>query len=177
MLDMTMFRENSDAIRADHDRRGIPHDAIDEVIRLDEEWRKAQYDVDQLRRKKNEAARGIAEAKKSGDDAAAKAIMDEMADIGAQIDALTAHSDEFLGERDALRMSIPNILHEEVPVGEDDQKNTLHSLHGEKRDLGFVESLKRALGSADDAYFDGCFSDVAVLLLHPLFFGASGPLN
>ena len=132
-----MFRENSDAIRADHDRRGIPHDAIDEVIRLDEEWRKAQYDVDQLRRKRNEAARGIAEAKKSGDDAAAKAIMDEVADIGAQIDALTAHSDECLGERDALRMSIPNILHEEVPVGEDDQKNTLHSLHGEKRDLGF----------------------------------------
>ena len=49
MLDMTMFRENSDAIRADHDRRGIPHDSIDEVIRLDEEWRKSQYEVDQLR--------------------------------------------------------------------------------------------------------------------------------
>ena len=46
MLDMAMFRENADAIRADHDRRGIPHDSIDEVIRLDEEWRKAQYDVD-----------------------------------------------------------------------------------------------------------------------------------
>ena len=43
MLDMAMFRENADAIRADHDRRGIPHDSIDEVIRLDEEWRKAQY--------------------------------------------------------------------------------------------------------------------------------------
>ena len=26
MLDMAMFRENADAIRADHDRRGIPHD-------------------------------------------------------------------------------------------------------------------------------------------------------
>ena len=141
MLDMTMFRENSDAIRADHDRRGIPHDPIDEVIRLDEEWRKSQYDVDQLRRKRNEAARGIAEAKKSGDDAAAKAIIDEVADIGAQIDALTAHSDECLGERDALRMSIPNILHEDVPVGEDDQKNTLHSLHGEKTELPFELSL------------------------------------
>jgi len=137
MLDMTMFRENSDVIRADHDRRGIPHDPIDEVIRLDEEWRKSQYDVDQLRRKRNEAARGIAEAKKSGDEAAAKAIMDEVSDIGAQIDALTSHSEECLEQRDALRMSIPNILHDEVPVGEDDQKNTLHSLHGEKRELGF----------------------------------------
>ena len=31
MLDMAMFRENADAIRADHDRRGIPHDSIDAV--------------------------------------------------------------------------------------------------------------------------------------------------
>ena len=137
MLDMTMFRENSDVIRADHDRRGIPHGPIDEVIRLDEEWRGSQYEVDQLRRKRNEAARGIADAKKSGDEAAAKSIMDEVADIGAQIDSLTARSEECLEQRDALRMSIPNILHEEVPVGEDDQKNTLHSLHGEKRELGF----------------------------------------
>ena len=137
MLDMTMFRENSDVIRADHDRRGIPHGPIDEVIRLDEEWRGSQYEVDQLRRKRTEAARGIADAKKSGDEAAAKSIMDEVADIGAQIDSLTARSEECLEQRDALRMSIPNILHEEVPVGEDDQKNTLHSLHGEKRDLGF----------------------------------------
>ena len=137
MLDMTMFRENSDVIRADHDRRGIPHGPIDEVIRLDEEWRESQYEVDQLRRKRNEAARGIADAKKSGDEAAAKSIMDEVADIGSQIDSLTARSEECLEQRDALRMSIPNILHEEVPVGEDDQKNTLHSLHGEKRDLGF----------------------------------------
>ena len=137
MLDMTMFRENSDVIRADHDGRGIPHGPIDEVIRLDEEWRGSQYEVDQLRRKRNEAARGIADAKKSGDEAAAKSIMDEVADIGAQIDSLTARSEECLEQRDALRMSIPNILHEEVPVGEDDQKNTLHSLHGEKRDLGF----------------------------------------
>ncbi|MBP51259.1 MAG: hypothetical protein CMA68_04200, partial [Euryarchaeota archaeon] len=42
MLDIAMFRDQSDLIRADHDRRGIPHDAIDEIIRLDEEWRKAQ---------------------------------------------------------------------------------------------------------------------------------------
>ena len=66
-----MFRDHSDIIRADHDRRGMPHDAIDEVIRLDDEWRRAQYDVDQLRRKRNVAARGIAEAKKSGDSEAA----------------------------------------------------------------------------------------------------------
>tara|TARA_B100000427_G_scaffold329753_1_gene347507 strand:+ start:323 stop:1603 length:1281 start_codon:yes stop_codon:yes gene_type:complete len=137
MLDISMFREQSDIIRADHDRRGLGHENIDEVIRLDEEWRKARYEVDQLRKSRNEAARGIAEAKKSGDSAAVDKILAEVADIGAKIDELSNLSDEYLAKRDTLRMSIPNILHEEVPIGEDDQKNTLHSMHGEKIELGF----------------------------------------
>ena len=117
MLDMSMFRENADAIRADHDRRGLPYDSIDEVIKLDEEWRKSQFDSDQLRRKRNEAARGIAEAKKSGDEAGANAIMTEVADLGSRIDELSAYSEDCLNQRDSLRMKIPNILHEDVPVG------------------------------------------------------------
>ena len=137
MLDINIFREHADDIRADHDRRGLPHDAIDEVISLDEQWRKARYDADQLRKARNEAARGIAEAKKSGNSAAAEAIMAEVADIGARIDELAELSDDCLDRRDSLRMSIPNILHVDVPIGEDDQKNTLHSMHGEKAELGF----------------------------------------
>ena len=137
MLDMSMFREHADVLRADHDKREMPHDNIDEVIRLDEEWRQARYDVDQLRKKRNEAARGIAEAKKSGDSAAADAILAEVASLGQEIDALSEKVDSCLAERDAIRMRVPNILHESVPVGEDDQKNTLHSLHGDKTELGF----------------------------------------
>ena len=137
MLDMGMFREHADVLRADHDKREMPHDNIDQVIRLDEEWRQARYDVDQLRKKRNEAARGIAEAKKSGDSAAADAILAEVASLGQEIDALSEKVDSCLTDRDAIRMRVPNILHESVPVGEDDQKNTLHSLHGDKTELGF----------------------------------------
>ncbi len=132
-----MFRDQSDLIRADHDRRGVPHDAIDEIIRLDEEWRKAQYDADQIRRERNAAAKGIAEAKKAGDSTAAESIIAEVADLGNKISDLGAYADECLEKRDSLRMKVPNILHPDVPVGEDDQKNTLHSLHGDKAELGF----------------------------------------
>jgi len=132
-----MFREHADVLRADHDKREMPHDNIDEVIRLDEEWRQARYDVDQLRKKRNEAARGIAEAKKSGDSSAADTILAEVASLGQEIDTLSEKVDSCLAERDAIRMRVPNILHDSVPVGEDDQKNTLHSLHGDKTELGF----------------------------------------
>lgn len=138
MLDIRMFRDHADVIRADHDRRGLSHDAIDEVIRLDEAWRKARFDADQLRRKRNEAARGIAAAKKAGDEEAFQRIKAEVDEIAAEIAALGEASDAHEAERDRLRMSIPNILHEAVPIGEDEGGNTQHSLHGEKPSFDFT---------------------------------------
>jgi seryl-tRNA synthetase len=132
-----MFREKSDLLRKDHDKRKIPYDNIEEVIRLDNAWKQASYDSDLLRKSRNEAARGIANAKKSGDSESVKKIMDEVSSIGARIEELTKISDDYLKQRDTVRMRVPNILHESVPVGEDDQKNTLHSLHGQKKDMNF----------------------------------------
>ena len=137
MLDMNMFRENKNIILADHDKRNIPYDNINEVIRLDKEWRKARYESDVLRKERNEAARGIAAAKKNNDAEEVERIMKEVATIGSKIENLGILADDFLEKRDALRMKIPNILHESVPVGENDQKNTLHSLHGKKIELDF----------------------------------------
>ena len=137
MLDMNMFRENKNIILADHDKRNIPYDNINEVIRLDKEWRKARYESDVLRKERNEAARGIAAAKKNNEAEEVERIMKEVATIGSKIEKLGILADDFLEKRDALRMKIPNILHESVPVGENDQKNTLHSLHGNKIELDF----------------------------------------
>ncbi len=138
MLDIRMFREHAEIVRADHDKRGLSHDAIDEVIRLDEAWRKARYDADQLRRKRNEAARGIAAAKKAGDDAEFQRIKAEVDSIAAEIEALGEVADKHEAERDRIRMSIPNILHADVPVGDDEGGNTQHSLHGEKPTFDFT---------------------------------------
>ena len=66
-----------------------------------------------------------------------RSIIAEVADLGNKISDLGAYADECLEKRDSLRMKVPNILHPDVPVGEDDQKNTLHSLHGDKAELGF----------------------------------------
>lgn len=132
MQDIRMFREHTDVLRADHDKRGLSHASIDEVIRLDEDWRKARFDADQLRRKRNEAARGIAAAKKAGDDEGFNRIKIEVAQIAEEIEALGTLADQHEMERDRIRMSIPNILHDDVPVGEDESGNTQHSLHGDK---------------------------------------------
>jgi seryl-tRNA synthetase len=63
--------------------------------------------------------------------------MERVSSIGSEIDDLVLLADEYLNERDIFRMKVPNILDHSVPVGEDDQKNTLHSFHGEKIEFDF----------------------------------------
>jgi len=137
MLHIRVFREQADLIRADHDKRSLPHDAIDEVIRLDEAWRAARHEADLGRRKRNEAAKGIAAAKKVGDEEAFASIRAEVDSISVGIEQQVAAANGFEEERDKLRMRIPNLLHAEVPVGADEHENTLHSLHSAKPDLSF----------------------------------------
>jgi len=134
---MQVFREEVEKIRADHDRRGLSHDSIDKVLALDSEWKLMLRETNELRRQKNEAARGIGAAKKSGDEAEAQRILSEVADLGAQISELEKKTDALLSERDSVRMSIPNLLHPDVPSGADESGNTKHSLHGEKPSFDF----------------------------------------
>ena len=137
MLDIYLFRENHEIIRADHDKRGLPHDKIDRVIHFDKLWLSLQHQTNQLRQKKNTAAKGISEAKKAGDEAKAKAILSEVASLGKEISELEQQTEEALGQRDTIRMSIPNILHDAVPQGADESGNTVHSTYGEKPQFDF----------------------------------------
>ena len=134
---MRMFRELAEVIRADHNRRGISHDLIDQVISLDKEWKDLRYKVDQIRRQRNEAAREIATAKKAGDSQKVEKILSQVANLGAQIEELGTIADETEKNRDRIRMKIPNILHESVPIGNGDLENTSHSLHGKMPDFKF----------------------------------------
>jgi seryl-tRNA synthetase len=137
MLSMDLFRNQIDIIRADHDKRGISHERIDAVISLDNDWRNAQKEMEDARRMRNQAARGIADAKKSGDEAESNRIMAEVKDLGDRIAALDEKAKTLLEERDTIRMRIPNLLHDAVPVGADEGGNTQHSLHGEKPEFDF----------------------------------------
>ena len=137
MLNMDLFRNGIDKIRADHDKRGLEHTRIDQVIRLDDEWKNALKQMEDARRERNQAARGISEAKKSRDTAAADTIMAEVKNIGEKISQLDEQANSLLEQRDIIRMRIPNILHEAVPIGADEGGNTQHSLHGEKPQFDF----------------------------------------
>ena len=70
---------------------------------------------------------------KAGNKEEAERIKAEVADLGSKIDESDKAVNAALEERDSIRMSIPNILHDDVPIGEDDSGNTVHMVSGENR--------------------------------------------
>ena len=145
MLDMKLFRDNPEVIRRDHERRGISQEPIDEVIRLDNEWKNSLHTMEASRRKRNIAAKEIAEAKKQGDQNKVNAILSQVKDLGLEIEQLDARAKDLLLQRDNLRMRIPNILHDDVPSGDDEQGNTMKMLSGEKPDFSFTPKTHNEL--------------------------------
>lgn len=145
MLPISLFRNNPEVILADHDKRGIPREPVLEVIRFDEEWKAALHEMEQSRRQRNIAAKGIAEAKKSGNKEEADRIMAEVKNLGGVISQLDQKAADLATKRDSLRMRIPNILHEAVPVGADESENPQHSLHGTKPEFDFEPKVHNEL--------------------------------
>ena len=137
MLDISDFRDNANVIKEDHDKRGLPHDKINEVITLDEEWRKAVYEQNVARKKRNDSAKLISDAKKSGNNEKMKSLLDDVKDLGNQIEEYDKLANNLKEKRDAIRMSIPNILHKSVPRGDDEEGNSLHSEFGKKPNFPF----------------------------------------
>ena len=75
MLDMRMFRDHADVIRADHAKRGLTTENIDRVIELDSAWKKARSrsrkargegDPDPATRFEDEEAGGFSVADEAG---------------------------------------------------------------------------------------------------------------
>jgi seryl-tRNA synthetase len=137
MLDISDFRDNANVIKADHDKRGLPHDKVNEVIKLDDEWRTAIYEQNLARKKRNDSAKLISDAKKSGNNEEMQKLLADVKSLGNKIDDYDEISNDLKEKRDSIRMTIPNLLHESVPVGDDEEGNTLHSEHGQKPDFAF----------------------------------------
>ncbi|GKF41491.1 serine--tRNA ligase, partial [Tanacetum coccineum] len=50
MLDINLFRNDPEIIRESQRRRFKPVEIVDEIIRLDKEWRQCQLELEQIRK-------------------------------------------------------------------------------------------------------------------------------
>ncbi|MFH1502687.1 MAG: serine--tRNA ligase [Candidatus Eisenbacteria bacterium] len=132
MLDLRYVRSNPDAVRkAIADKRESAD--LDRLLALDEELRGLIVGADELKQERNLESEGIAELKKRGEDAAEP--ISRMRAVSARIKEFDERMGTLRAELAELELTIPNVPHESVPVGADEEDNVLVREWGEPASL------------------------------------------
>ena len=121
MLDIKRIRQNPEALtEAMRKRRGKGAD-VSGLIELDAKRRELMQEAEQLKARRNEESAKVPAMKKAGQDTTE--LMAEMKRVGARIKELDEQIAAMDEEMNGMLLSIPNIPHESVPEGADDQDN------------------------------------------------------
>ena len=120
MLDPKLIKENPQIIREMLKSRNIEFD-LDGLIDLDKQRREFILKTDELRKKKNQVALEISQKKKDGKDATK--ILDEMKKISKELSELELPQDEIEKKYMHLALTIPNLVHQSVPISKDNSAN------------------------------------------------------
>ena len=123
MLDIKLIRENPDIVRENLKKRNDSEkqEWLDELIEKDKKWRKLVQDTDKLKQERNTISKKISELKKAGKDASNE--MKKAKDAPEKIKKNEKEIEELQERCKFILMRLPNILHESVPVGEDENDN------------------------------------------------------
>ncbi|GAB3054151.1 serine--tRNA ligase [Virgibacillus ainsalahensis] len=121
MLDMKFLRNNLEEVKEKLSHRGEDLSELDRFEELDEKRRNLIAETEKLKAKRNEASKQISVLKKEKKDATP--AINEMREVGDKISALDKELKEKEEQLEHIMLSIPNIPHESVPVGEDEDDN------------------------------------------------------
>ncbi len=143
MHDIKAIRDNPAAFDEAMKKRGLPLQSP-ALLKLDEEKRARQKELDELLAKRNQFAKAIGQAKAKGEDTAG--IMTESKTVNDRIVMLSADSvmDGVVSKDiitpitlDEKLASLPNIPADDAPVGKDETANKEIRTHGNKKTLNF----------------------------------------
>jgi len=137
MLDIKLVREHPEIIQKDIQKRGEAEklEMLDELIKQDKKWRKLLTEASELRHKRKQITAEIASLKKQKKDAGQK--IEQAKQIPQQIKVLEDQVVECRQKVDALLMRLPNILHDSVPFGNDEQDNVVEKVVGKPPKFDF----------------------------------------
>ena len=134
MLDIKYIRENTELVKKAVVNKNEKCD-IENILELDKKKRQMQFDFDTLRAEQNKMSKQIPVKKKAGEDVTETLkhvgkISTDIKKVSAELAATTQElNDELLG--------VPNIPHQDVPVG-DESKNEFVREWGEKKQFDFT---------------------------------------
>ena len=135
MLDIKYLRANLDEVKARLQNRGEDLTDFEKFEDLDKKRRELLTETEQLKSKRNDVSQQIAQMKREKQDA--DHLIKEMREVGDRIKELDGELKQVEEELENLLLSIPNIPHESVPVGETEDDNIEIRKWGEASSFGF----------------------------------------
>jgi seryl-tRNA synthetase len=145
MHDLKWIRDNAAAFDAALARRGMEAKSH-EILAMDEKRRSSQTALNDLQAARKNVSKQIGQVKKNGGDA--QSLMDEVADLKERMDAEQQAFTETGEQLDLVLMSLPNILSDETPDGDDEDQNVLLRTVGTPTEFDFTPKEHDALGEA-----------------------------
>jgi len=127
MHDLKALRETPDLYDRNWARRGLAPQTP-ALLKLDEERRALQTELQALQTRRNEASKEIGAVKSKGGDA--QGLMDEVASIKDKMVALEEQERVKAEELNDLLSSLPNMIADDVPDGPDEEHNVEIRRHG-----------------------------------------------
>lgn len=135
MLDIKLLRSNLAEVKEKLQHRGEDLTDLGKFEDLDQRRRDLIVEAEQLKSKRNEVSQQVAALKREKADA--DHLIVEMREVGDRIKVLDEELRSVEETLDLLLMSIPNIPHESVPIGESEDENVEIRKWGQVRDFEF----------------------------------------
>jgi seryl-tRNA synthetase len=147
MHDIKAIRDNPLGFDAALKRRGLSALSAS-LLAIDEKRRAAILASEQAQARRNAASKEIGDAKKTKDEARAKALMDEVAKLKTTMPELEAAAKQADDELAKELSAIPNLPlpAPDVPDGTDEHGNVQRHVFGKARDYGFAPKAHDDLG-------------------------------
>ena len=140
MLALDFIRRNAELVRSCAASKGEPA-PVDEILRLDAEWRGAQTEAESARAEQNALSKRFGQSRDPS-------LLPRMKQLSQDVKDLGAKADEIREQLDRLLYEVPNVYDESVPVAPDESGNVVLREEGVRREFGFQPRTHYELGEA-----------------------------
>ena len=146
MLNIRLIRENPQLVRSNLEKRDNPEALrmLNELVEYDQKWRELLTKLNDFRHDRKEITNKIAALKKNGKDAGNE--ISKGRTIDTEITAAEKKVAEYEERTRFLLMRLPNLLHDSVPAGKDENENQQVRVWGEIPKFSFTPKGHIELG-------------------------------
>ena len=136
---LALLRENPEELKRHVAKRLMDTRIVDEAYALDLEWRRLQTEINELRHRHNVITRSIAKASSEAERAK---LLEEARSVLRQLEVLEARFREVDARRTEVLLSLPNLVDEDVPVGDENASLPIEFWGKPRVWVGYLEQFK-----------------------------------